>query len=66
MLKANLFVITNDSGSNWTDDSGGDLFVSERMAEQIMIKHQLKDAGCRIEPCNLDDDLAQMCKLYQE
>lgn len=64
-MKANLWVIANDNGW-WTDDNGGSLFTSEEQAQKIMQKHGLEKLGCRVQLCGLDDDLAQMSKLYNE
>ena len=64
-----LWVIKSPDGSHWTDDEGGDLFVSYRMAERTLQKWLEVDAEMQnfhIAPANLDDDLAQMCKLYNE
>lgn len=46
-----------------TDEDGGCLFVSREQAERAARNMDLSIG--RVQPCPLDDDLAQMCKLYR-
>ncbi len=64
-VKAALWAIKSDDGTGyWTDDTGGWLFVSVREAARVVARHCL--SGVTIVDCGLDDDLAQMTKLYCE
>lgn len=67
MNKAILWVAIAKDGSGWfSDDAGGNLFVSEEQARRALRRHgvSLDDVG--ISLCGLDDDLGQMGKLYNE
>lgn len=65
-MKAILWVIAAKDGSGWfNDDEGGHLFCSDELARKTMNRHKLWDT-CEIIPCGLDDDLAQLGKLYHE
>ena len=65
-MKAILWCIAAKDGSGcFTDDSGGNMFVSEEMARRTMNRHKLWET-CEIHPCGLDDDLAQLGDLYHE
>lgn len=69
MVKAQLWEIAVGATSlRWTDDEGGTLFVSRGMAQRTFDKYTdaLTRVGASIVPCDLDDDLAQMGKLYHE
>lgn len=60
-----LWVLRALDGAYWTDDRGGNLFVSEAQAEACLKRHKL-EAICQVLPCGLDEDLAQMGDLYHE
>lgn len=59
-----LYVIEKERGNWFADDNGGNLFTSERMAKRAMDKWPELTKGCKIIPCPLDDDLAQMSQLF--
>lgn len=65
-IKANLWLIRCSSNTCWTDDDGGYLFTSPRMAQKVFDKYkeELEKVNAKIEPCDLDDDLAQLGNLY--
>jgi hypothetical protein len=61
--KAQLWVIKSRRVNGWfTDDDGGNLFVSPAMAQRAIWLYDVKDVD--IVPCELDDDLAQMGQLF--
>jgi hypothetical protein len=61
--KAQLWVIKSRDTNGWfTDDDGGNLFVSPAMAQRAIWLYDVKDVD--IVPCELDDDLAQMGQLF--
>jgi len=68
-IKAELWVIKAKNGF-WTDDRGGNLFTSRRMAEETLanwLPHRPIDlAGAEVQMCDLDDDIGQMGNLYHE
>ena len=67
--QAQLWVIAiPGTNQRWTDDRGGDLFTSEAMAMRTFAKYKdaLHRVGGAIQPCGLDDDLAQLGDLYHE
>ena len=67
--KVQLWVIAIPGTSQrFSDDKGGDMFTSPEMARRTFHKYAdcLKRVGAVIQPCDLDDDLAQMGQLYHE
>jgi len=64
-MKAQLWWIANEKGDVFADDAGGTLFTSESLAQKAFDRWN-PDCGVSVRPCNLDDDLAQMCNLYHE
>lgn len=59
-----FWVIAGPGG--WlTDDNGGNVFVSERMARLVWERSLFKD-NTTVGHFDFDDDLAQMCNLYHE
>lgn len=68
MLKPNMWIIDCGNEIRWSDDRGGNLFVSRDMAMRTYEKYKeaLERIGAKVVEAGLDADLAQMCDLYHE
>lgn len=62
MEQITLWFIRLDTGWLWADNEDGCYFVSKAQAERAVERKGIKD--CVVERFDLDDDLAQMSKLY--